>query len=99
MRRAAFVLPLLTSAALAQLLVAAGELPRIERLFQSRDGVEALPSGTGDPPLPSQAPQSDIITAVVARLKGKTLTIHTPAELARPFARLRKRGSESALVT
>jgi len=43
MRRAAIVLLLLTPAALAQVLVTAGELPRIERIFQSRDGVDALP--------------------------------------------------------
>jgi hypothetical protein len=32
--------------------------------------------------------QSDVITAAVRRLKGKTLTIHTPADLAKAIRKI-----------
>ena len=43
-------------------------------------------------PQPESLPegQADIITAAVARLKGKTLTIHTPADLAKAIRRIDK---------
>ncbi len=45
-----------------------------------------------DPQLasPPAEGQTDIITAAVARLKGKTLTIHTPADLAKAIRRIDK---------
>jgi hypothetical protein len=43
----------------------------------------------GLPPFPPPAEgQPDIITAAVARLKGKTLVIHTPAELAKAIRKI-----------
>ena len=43
----------------------------------------------GLPPFPSPGEgQPDIITAAVARLKGKTLVIHTPAELAKAIRKI-----------
>jgi hypothetical protein len=46
-----------------------------------------------DPQLASPGEgQTDIITAAVARLKGKTLTIHTPGDLAKAIRRIDKQG-------
>ena len=42
---------------------------------------------TGPPPVEGQA---DIITAAVTRLKGKTLTIHSPAELAKAIRKIER---------
>jgi hypothetical protein len=35
--------------------------------------------------------QTDVIAAAVGRLKGKTLTIHTPADLAKAIRRIEGR--------
>jgi hypothetical protein len=35
--------------------------------------------------------QADIITAAVTRLKGKTLTIHSPVELARAIRKIERK--------
>jgi hypothetical protein len=49
---------------------------------------------SADSPLasPSLEGQTDVITAAVARLKGKTLTIHTPGDLAKAIRRIDKQG-------
>jgi uncharacterized membrane protein YgcG len=49
--------------------------------------------GHGGHPIPPQAlpfgeGQTDVITAAMRRLKGKTLTIHTPADLARAIRKI-----------
>jgi hypothetical protein len=45
--------------------------------------------GTGLPPMaPSGERQSDMITEAVSRLKGKTLAIHSPAELAKAIRKI-----------
>jgi len=35
--------------------------------------------------------QADVITAAVSRLKGKTLNIHTPADLAKAIRKIEQR--------
>jgi hypothetical protein len=40
------------------------------------------------PAPPSGEGQTDIISAAVSRLKGKTLVIHSPAELARAIRKI-----------
>jgi hypothetical protein len=42
-------------------------------------------------PPPLTDGQADIISAAVARLKGKTLTVHSPAELARAIRKIEGR--------
>jgi hypothetical protein len=44
--------------------------------------------GLGGSAMPPPEGQSDIITAAVGRLKGRTLIIHTPAELARAIRKI-----------
>jgi hypothetical protein len=45
--------------------------------------------GQGDGgPLPPMEGQSDIITAAISRLRGKTLMIHTPADLAKAIRKI-----------
>jgi hypothetical protein len=45
--------------------------------------------GTGLPPMPpSMEPQSDMIAEAVSRLKGKTLAIHSPSDLAKAIRKI-----------
>lgn len=57
--------------------------PRIPSRLPSADSTQSRGTPTGPPSMmPASGGQTDIIAAAVARLKGKTLAIRTPADLA-----------------
>jgi hypothetical protein len=72
---------------------AGGPHPPVPGQNSTAGGPGRVGGGGGAPAATSQAAegQTDVIAAAVGRMKGKTLTIHTPADLAKAIRRIEGR--------